>query len=151
MIRPLADIEREAILAACLETRDCQRAARELGIGRTTLYRKLREYGEPLSRFRASKPVKIRESVSGPPMCPICQFTGKNTFAHLVKAHGWTPEDAGRFSGNPERYLTEGPVNHCGIHGRYNGRLLRCLLCMENGRPIETCNAMKIHDLVFGK
>ena len=98
MIRPLADIEREAIVAACLETRDCQRAARELGIGSTTLYRKLREYGEPLTRFRASKPVKPERITA--PRCPACQayirfpLARQRMYGHLIRKHNWTMDDA---------------------------------------------------------
>ena len=97
MIKPLADIEREAIVSACLETRDCQRAARELGIGSTTLYRKLREYGEPLARFRAPKPVKPPRYRA--PICPQCQKPvyrhppRQIMYGHLMR-HGWTMDDA---------------------------------------------------------
>lgn len=45
-VRPLADIEREAILGAIRALNgDKLRAAKLLGIGKTTLYRKLKEYG----------------------------------------------------------------------------------------------------------
>lgn len=45
-IRPLAEVEREAILQAIDHTKgDRTLAAAMLGIGRTTLYRKLKEYG----------------------------------------------------------------------------------------------------------
>ena len=97
MIRPLAEIERETILQACLEARDCQRAARELGIGSTTLYRKLREYGQPLAQFRPAKPVKPVRVLA--PRCPQCQtrirfpLARQKMFGHLIR-HGWTPEDA---------------------------------------------------------
>jgi two-component system response regulator HydG len=45
-VRPLADLEREAILEAIRALHgDKMQAARLLGIGKTTLYRKLKEYG----------------------------------------------------------------------------------------------------------
>src|ERR1700676_1365744 len=45
---PLKEIERRAVLHALLETRgDKPAAARLLGIGKTTLYRKLKEYARP--------------------------------------------------------------------------------------------------------
>jgi DNA-binding NtrC family response regulator len=45
-VKPLADIEREAILGAIrVLSGDKLQAARLLGIGKTTLYRKLKEYG----------------------------------------------------------------------------------------------------------
>jgi|ERR1700689_1639986 len=96
MIRPLADVEKELILAACSETRDCSRAARELGIGQTTLYRKLREYGEPPAQFRPPKPVI--------PRCPACQtripypLARQKMYGHLIR-HGWMPEDARKTAG----------------------------------------------------
>ena len=43
---PMAEMERQAILAALDHVKgDKMQAARLLGIGKTTLYRKLREYG----------------------------------------------------------------------------------------------------------
>jgi transcriptional regulator of acetoin/glycerol metabolism len=43
---PLADLEKDAILAAVRHTHgDRLQAAKLLGIGKTTLYRKLKEYG----------------------------------------------------------------------------------------------------------
>jgi len=49
-------IEKTAILTAMQETEnDRQLVARMLGIGRTTLYRRLKEYGVPLSRCTRSK------------------------------------------------------------------------------------------------
>lgn len=45
MIRPLAEIERDTVLAAIREVKNIPEAARQLGIGQTTIYRKLREYG----------------------------------------------------------------------------------------------------------
>ena len=45
-VKPLADLERDAILTAIRALRgDKLQAARLLGIGKTTLYRKLKEYG----------------------------------------------------------------------------------------------------------
>lgn len=42
----LREIERQAILRALRATGgDCQRAAKQLGIGKTTIYRKIKEYG----------------------------------------------------------------------------------------------------------
>ncbi len=54
-IVPLSQVERSAILAALKGTRwDFTKAARALGIGRTTLYRRVREYGllpeQPLTK-----------------------------------------------------------------------------------------------------
>jgi len=48
MICPLALTEKEAILRALMEIGHPLGAARELGIGKTTIYRKLKEYGLPL-------------------------------------------------------------------------------------------------------
>ncbi len=45
-MKPLADLEREAILGAIRTLNgDKLQAAKLLGIGKTTLYRKLKEYG----------------------------------------------------------------------------------------------------------
>jgi DNA-binding NtrC family response regulator len=45
VIRTLADIEREHIIASLEKLKgDRMKTARVLGIGKTTLYRKLREY-----------------------------------------------------------------------------------------------------------
>jgi transcriptional regulator of acetoin/glycerol metabolism len=45
-VSPLADLEKRAILhAITLLNGDKLEAARQLGIGKTTLYRKLKEYG----------------------------------------------------------------------------------------------------------
>ena len=45
-VKPLADLEREAILSAIRTLNgDKLQAAKLLGIGKTTLYRKLKEYG----------------------------------------------------------------------------------------------------------
>ncbi len=49
-IRPLAELEREAIIAAVSAVPDKLQAARILGIGKTTLYRKLQELGATTSR-----------------------------------------------------------------------------------------------------
>jgi two-component system response regulator HydG len=51
-VTPLADLEREAILEALRKLKgDKLTTARLLGIGKTTLYRKLKEYGisEPMA------------------------------------------------------------------------------------------------------
>jgi DNA-binding NtrC family response regulator len=45
VIRRLADIEKQAILEAIVESGGVMRAADALGIGKTTIYRKLTEYG----------------------------------------------------------------------------------------------------------
>ena len=46
-IVPVADLEKQAILGAIAQLHgDKLTAARLLGIGKTTLYRKLKEYGE---------------------------------------------------------------------------------------------------------
>jgi DNA-binding NtrC family response regulator len=48
MVLPLQEVERMAIEQALAYTRgDRSMAAHLLGIGRTTLYRKLKEYGHP--------------------------------------------------------------------------------------------------------
>jgi two-component system response regulator HydG len=50
-VMPLADVEREKILHAMqLYRGDCRKVCRELGIGKTTLYRKLKQYGRPAAR-----------------------------------------------------------------------------------------------------
>ena len=56
-VMPLADVERHAILGAVEYTKgDRTVAAALLGIGRTTLYRKLKEYGfDETSAFSPSK------------------------------------------------------------------------------------------------
>lgn len=46
-IRPLAEVEREAIMNAVV-TRGVAEAAKLLGVGKTTLYRKMQEYGMPV-------------------------------------------------------------------------------------------------------
>lgn len=52
----LADIEKQAILTALRETEnDRQLVAQMLGIGRPTLYRRLKEYGIPLAHCPRSK------------------------------------------------------------------------------------------------
>lgn len=43
--KTLAEIERDAILDTVTETGNAVEAAAILGIGKTTIYRKLREYG----------------------------------------------------------------------------------------------------------
>ena len=43
-IRPLAEVEKEAILYAVRASRNVTEAAQKLGIGKTTIYRKMREY-----------------------------------------------------------------------------------------------------------
>lgn len=45
MIRPLRDLEKEAILEAILETGSVQEAASELGMSRSAIYYKIRSYG----------------------------------------------------------------------------------------------------------
>ncbi len=62
-MKTLADLEREAILGAIRTLNgDKLQAAKLLGIGKTTLYRKLKEYGiaDPLQRR-----VKNREQETG--------------------------------------------------------------------------------------
>jgi len=44
-IRSLAEVEKEAIFNALRETNDVREAARLLGVGKTTLYRKLKAWG----------------------------------------------------------------------------------------------------------
>jgi DNA-binding NtrC family response regulator len=47
-IIPMSELERQTILSAILQLNgDKLQAARLLGIGKTTLYRKLKEYGSP--------------------------------------------------------------------------------------------------------
>jgi|HubBroStandDraft_1064217.scaffolds.fasta_scaffold178939_2 hypothetical protein len=57
-IRPLADLEHDAILQALAAfDNDKMEAARVLGIGKTTIYRKLKEFGDdalPIVRSAAS-------------------------------------------------------------------------------------------------
>lgn len=48
-IRPLREIEQEAILERIYLKRNIPLAARSLKIGKTTIYRKLREYGVGLT------------------------------------------------------------------------------------------------------
>lgn len=52
MIRPLAEIEKEAILDAMRETKDAIKAADQLQIGHTTIYRKLKDYGVRPDSFK---------------------------------------------------------------------------------------------------
>lgn len=59
MIRPLAEVEREAIVAAVLEAGCTLAAAKALGIGSSTLYRKLAEYEiKPTTLVQPSKYVE---------------------------------------------------------------------------------------------
>ena len=52
---PLDELERKAILRAINEAGGSKiAAARLLGIGKTTLYRKLKEYGRATARFDAA-------------------------------------------------------------------------------------------------
>lgn len=45
-VKPLRQVEKETIIAALKQTQgDKLLAARELGIGKTTMYRKLKKYG----------------------------------------------------------------------------------------------------------
>jgi DNA-binding NtrC family response regulator len=46
LIIPLAEVERQAILKAIEATGTPVAAAKQLGIGKTTIYRKLAEYAE---------------------------------------------------------------------------------------------------------
>jgi two-component system response regulator HydG len=56
MVIPIADLERKAILSTVARLNgDKMRAARMLGIGKTTLYRKLKEYAGQLNP--AAEPV----------------------------------------------------------------------------------------------
>src|SRR6185312_8787166 len=55
LVRPLAELEREAIFEALAQVKgDKILAARLLGIGKTTLYRKLKEYGQGAVVARAA-------------------------------------------------------------------------------------------------
>jgi transcriptional regulator of acetoin/glycerol metabolism len=58
-IRPLCEVEKEAILKAIKMTRSCATAANALGIGKTTIYRKLREYGFQHPADELLPPVEI--------------------------------------------------------------------------------------------
>lgn len=53
--RPLEDIERDVIRLALAICRDRSTAARRLGIGRSTLYRKLALYREPPEKSEAGE------------------------------------------------------------------------------------------------
>jgi DNA repair exonuclease SbcCD ATPase subunit len=88
MIRPLQDIEREAIIAACSETKDCQRAALGLGISKTTLYRKLQEYSEDARQFRAKGRQEARERKEKHRHCPLCGTKWRKSLeGHYRSAH----------------------------------------------------------------
>lgn len=65
MIRPLREIEKQAILEAIMAMGGMVQAARALGIGKTTIYRKLNEYGiqvkanEILAEIRRQQTLKL--------------------------------------------------------------------------------------------
>jgi hypothetical protein len=54
-IRPLAELEQEAIATAVASIPDKLEAARRLGIGKTTLYRKLKDLGIVATPLRQSE------------------------------------------------------------------------------------------------
>jgi DNA-binding transcriptional regulator YdaS (Cro superfamily) len=53
-IRPIAELEREAILRAVAAVGDKQEAARLLGIGKTSLYRKFKTFGAEVQTHPAN-------------------------------------------------------------------------------------------------
>jgi two-component system response regulator HydG len=71
-VMPLAEMEKQAILDALRKLGgDKLLAARLLGIGKTTLYRKLKEYG-----IESAEPVPSQPSraVSGPGQMPVSRY-----------------------------------------------------------------------------
>jgi DNA-binding NtrC family response regulator len=61
-IRTLAEIERQAILEAVVACHyHLARAAKRLGIGQTTIYRKMHEYGIPLKTGSIQKSLSFRK------------------------------------------------------------------------------------------
>ena len=64
----LSEVERQAVVRAIAESNwDIPRAARILGIGRTTIYRKLKEYGISRSGFIKCLPNTEQDGESAPP------------------------------------------------------------------------------------
>jgi transcriptional regulator of acetoin/glycerol metabolism len=57
-IRTLADVERELIVAALEELKPVE-AAKALGIGKTTIYRKLKKYGIDADALRTESRLDI--------------------------------------------------------------------------------------------
>ena len=98
MIRPLSEIERETILAAIRELHDIPRAARALGIGRNTAYRKLREYGIPLYRPPGFKVLRARKPAILPGMRN--QDAGEHGNPKVIRA-----SCGGSTAGSPRRRL----------------------------------------------
>ncbi len=85
-IRPIAELEREAIVNALRIVGDKLEAAQRLGIGRTTLYRKVKEFGiaaavSHQSRALAELPTPPLEKV------PIRFLRIPSTQPELEQAH----------------------------------------------------------------
>lgn len=71
-IIPLAEVERNAIIGAIIATGgNLEAAARALGIGRTTLFRKKKEYASALEKFE-SMPVREALGSGVGVKCPNC-------------------------------------------------------------------------------
>jgi DNA-binding NtrC family response regulator len=64
--RPLAEIERDAVILAACECRSMSEAAERLGIDRRTLYRKLEEYGLQRKRVVTVETV-VEPKIGGQP------------------------------------------------------------------------------------
>lgn len=59
-IRPLADVERETIVAALVQTGHVERAATRLGITGRTIYNKMRKYGITLDWIKQQRKIAFR-------------------------------------------------------------------------------------------
>jgi hypothetical protein len=87
MIRTLAEVEQEAIAAAVLSIPDKIEAARLLGIGKTTLYKKLKDLGiaTPLRQSEALKEAPTPAAVPEKP--PIKFLLIPSTPEEFESAH----------------------------------------------------------------
>ena len=63
MTRTLADGKKEQILQAIIEARSIQKAAENLGVNRSTLYRNLRRYGIALKVNQILAELRKQESL----------------------------------------------------------------------------------------
>lgn len=91
-IRPLAEVVRETIVNACIQTRNPMTAAKLLHIGRTTIYRKLRDFGLKTSGFAEGVAVPERPAPPPPPPPPPVPISRKllllpSTKAEEAQAH----------------------------------------------------------------
>jgi hypothetical protein len=89
-IRPLAELERDAILGAIRAVGDKLEAARKLGIGKTTLYRKIKEFGVvPVSsRHIVRAAASLAEiPIPSPKRVPIQLLRMPSTRAEQEQAH----------------------------------------------------------------